>query len=195
MQDRRITVLGIGSLQSGPSIVGALATYFGERPIEVGFYDPDPERLELLVRFANTAFSANKAGHLLIAFSDPDEAVEEASQVIVSIDRFGTATLLDMPPSKVADKHVSKAVAQLIRNVPDQAKILAIVPRSVSLPGRIDRRTEPLAELDVETRRSLPHQILRWIRGEDYLFEFFAEHEGSRLRDWLDDPVSARLSS
>lgn len=195
MQDRRITVLGIGSLQSGPAIVGAFATYFGERPIEVALYDPDPERLELLVRFANTAFSANKAGHLLLAFEDPDEAVEGASQVIVAIDRNGAAKSLGVSPSKVTDKHVSKAIDRLIAAVPDNAKILAIVPRSVPVPKRIDRRVEPPAELDAEAKRSLPHQLLRWIRGEEYLFEFFAEHEESRLRDWLDDPVSARLSS
>lgn len=195
MRDRRITVLGIGSLQSGPAIVGAFATYFGERPIEVAFYDPDPERLELLVRFANTAFSANKAGHLLLAFEDPGEAVESADQVIIALDKSGAARLLGIAQSRVTDKHLSSAVAELVGMIPDAAKVLAIVPHKISIPGRVDRRTEPPTELDAESRRALPHQLLRWIRGEEYLFEFFAEHESSRLRDWLDDPVSARLSS
>ena len=45
-----------------------------------------------------------------------------------------------------------------------------------------------LAEL-----RALPHQLLRWIRGEEYLHEFLAEHEKSPIRDWLERPESALI--
>jgi hypothetical protein len=42
-------------------------------------------------------------------------------------------------------------------------------------------------------RAALPHQILRYINGEEYLHEFLRQWDHAPLRAWLDDPSTAEL--
>ena len=48
----------------------------------------------------------------------------------------------------------------------------------------------PLSEAD---RVALPHQILRWIRSDDYPFAILDANEHSPLKSWLENPATLPL--
>lgn len=187
----RISVLGIGNPRVGPAIVGALSTFFGEKPIDVLLYDPDIERLELFARFAQVAFSFNRAPHDLTICEDAEDALKDSAKVIVAIDDASARAILRQRGVVDVSTAISEAVESLLAIGPSSVDILDLTGTSRSGPGRY--RLPLPAEPTSEELRALPHQILRWIRGEEYLHEFFAQHERSPIRDWLERPESALL--
>lgn len=154
----------------GPSVIGALATYFGERPIDVVLYDPDPEKLELFGRFAKVAFSFNKTPHDLALAAELEDALDEPWRTIVCVG--------------------DESADDMLQRAGRGADVCAIGRHA---GGRGVACLDAPPPLDDEERRALPHQIMRWVRGEEYLYEFFREHENSPLKRWLDGTTLAEL--
>lgn len=175
IEPRRLVVLGIGNLDVGPFVVGALATYFGERPFDVVLYDKDAEKLELFGRFAQVAFQFNRTPHDLMVTTDLAEAIASVWRLVVCLPIPYEQEIEDLA-SEFQTVCVIRPVGTNYGDLMTNAAIVAEVPR-----------------LDREERRAMPHQILRWVRGEDYLHEFFREHEASPIKSWLDSTALAEL--
>lgn len=166
MEPERLAVLGAASLRYGPTVCGGLACYFGERPLEIRFWDPDPERLDLFDLFARYLFKLNKTPHLLISTENVEESLADVDRVVVALDEYGASRY-----RPGAD--VSEAVEALREEFPARAQVL-------------DLRFDPtiLAPTEEEVR-ALPHDIMRYLRGDDWAYEFLREQEGSPVKVWL----------
>lgn len=166
MEPERLAVIGAASLRSGPTICGALAVYFGELPLEIRFWDGDPERLDLFDRFARYLFELNKTPHVLITTDDPHEAIFGTDRVVLALDDHGAESF--RPDT------TSVTIVEALRpEFPDGAPVL-------------DLREDPsLPEPTEEQIRALPHDIMRYIRQDDWLYAFLRECENSTLKRWL----------
>ncbi|HTQ09749.1 MAG TPA: hypothetical protein VMI31_06730 [Fimbriimonadaceae bacterium] len=192
MDVTRLAILGAGSVRCSPAVIASLATYFGERPLEIRMFDSDMERLDLFDRFARLCFAMSRNGHGLSSTTDADEALLDADRVILQIGencarkylkerhRMGIASL-------GAEAMIEQAVEELLGSVPQEAEVLSLVDSGIAIPLDHYYRVDWLPEPTVAERISLPHQVLRWIRGEDYTHALFIEHERSPVKRWLDD--------
>lgn len=193
MSRETLAVVGAGNVRCTPPVLAALAAYFGERPLEVVLFDPDPERLDLFDRLARTFFAFTKSVHTLQSTEDAHEALAEASRVIVQIDLHGASKALKMMRTGSARVY-DRALPMLLSNLAPSAQVLSLLPSSVRLPVPEYRVLDWPPEVPEPERPAVPHQALRWIHGEEYPFEYFAAHEDSPLKNWLDDPASAPLA-
>jgi hypothetical protein len=192
--------LGIGNLRCGPTVVGGLASFFGERPIDVSLYDAEIDRLALFERFARVTFGANRTPHEIYATTDPAEALFEPDQVILCLDRNCAFRILrehdlasDLLPSHTCA--LSQALERLLFERVGAATVLSMLPPEVRVPLDSYFRIAAPPEPTFEQRQALPHQILRWIKEDDMLYEFLAQAELSPVKVWLEDPSSAELVS
>jgi hypothetical protein len=172
MDEVRLCVLGAGSLRCMPGVIGSLATYFGERALEIHLWDADEERLDLFDRFARLCFMVNKCSHRLLATDDPAEALDKAERVIVAV---GGNCARKMPAPGV-----SQAVAELAGKIPAEAKILSLVEDGqewdhVGWP-------EPISD---QERFALPHRLLRYLHEDEYLHDFFKAYASTPVKSWL----------
>lgn len=157
MEAQRLTVLGAASLRYGPTVCGGLACYFGEQPLEVRFWDPEAERLDLFDRFARYLFILNKTPHLLISTDDPEEALFGADRVVLTLD-----------------EHPGEE-GPLRQRFPDGALVLDL---------REDPTILPPTEEEI---RALPHDIMRFLRGDEYAYAFLREQASSPVKLWLQE--------
>lgn len=207
----RLAILGIGSLRAGPAVIASLATYFGERELEIRFFDADEERLDLFDRLARAAFQVEDAKHDLESFTDPVEALEGADQAILMIGENCARKLLiarhGCLPTKVTtnsatelsaqeptrEELIGLAATEILEALPDGAPVLSLMrggeaiqfssPRPLELS--VEQWPEPL---DEDARWRAPHQILRWVRGDDPVYELLETYKQEPVKRWLDDP-------
>jgi hypothetical protein len=194
----RLAILGGGSVRCTPAVVAALATYFGERPLEIRMYDADLERLDLFDRLARLCFLMTKNEHSLMSTTDSVECTEGAERVILQVGencarkylkerhRMGIANL-------GAEAMIEQAVEELLGTVPFEAEVLSLERPEIAIPRDHYYRLNWLAEPTPAERQAFPHQALRWIRGEEYTHEFLRDQERSPLKAWLDDVSAAEL--
>jgi hypothetical protein len=186
MNPIRLTILGAGTVRCMLPLVSSLATYFGERPLEIVFFDADEERLDLVDRLARMAFMATKASHSLRSTYDPDEALEEADLVVLQIGencaRKMFTTRRDQPDP------IDRAVALLLQKVPAEAHLMSLVGEQIPYDGYFAMDWPP--ELSFGEEVAVPHQILRYLNQEEYLFEILKQYQSSPLKAWLNDPTA-----
>ncbi|MCO5295909.1 MAG: hypothetical protein M9921_03545 [Fimbriimonadaceae bacterium] len=186
MRPLRVTVLGSGNIATSVTLVASLATYFGEHPLELLFWDADEERADLFDRFARLCFTVARSAHELETVTEPEEALEAADRVLVAVDENCAQKFLKGRAEGRAPDRVEIAVERLLQNVPDTVPVFDLVGAVSPLRARTSRtdRWPYMPEgLALQTR---PHQILRWIRGEEYVNELLARNEQSPLKAWLD---------
>lgn len=187
-----LAIIGAGNVQCTSPVLATLASYFGERPLDVVLYDADEERLDLFDRLARTFFAFTKSGNTQTSTRDADEALAEAQLVIVQLDLHSAAKALGLKRT-TAKNIFERALTKLLANVSPSAEVLSLMEEEVVLPVPSFRRLSWPKHLKEGETVAVPHQALRWIHGEEYPFEFFAEHEDSPLKLWLDDPKTATL--
>lgn len=185
-----LAILGAGNLRCTPAVIGSLSTYFGERPLEIRLYDADEERLDLFDRFARLCFESTAAEHRLMATTDPIEALENASLVVLQIEENGARRLLRDRETD-ASELIERAAGRLLQLKEPDALLLSLMPPDVSLAGGAYYRLPWPGPLTDEERIAIPLQILRWLNKEDMLYTLFQENERSPFKRWLDDPTSA----
>lgn len=204
----RLAILGIGSVRCGPPVISALTTYFGERPLEVRLFDADEERLDLFERLARVCFQEENNEHDLLATSDVGEALERADQAILMVGENCARKFLMRelrPPEEEEDESIpiflegtrdeliGRATTEMLEFLPDGAPILTMlrgegIRFSSTRLLEISRLPWP-PEPPEEDRWRIPHQILRWIRGDDPLFGFLEAYMDSPMKQWLNDPT------
>lgn len=198
MSVTRLAVLGAGSVRCTVPVVASLATYFGERPLEVRLFDADEERLDLFDRLARTCFAVNRATHSLLASSDAAEAVEEADRIVVQVGancarKYLKARRRQGFAELDAASLVEQALESILAPVSGEDDVLSLVGEDIALPlERYHRLDWPEAPALAE-RAAVPHQVLRWIHGEEPLYTLLRTYERSPFKSWLDDPESAPL--
>lgn len=166
MEPERLAVMGAASLRFGPAVCGGLATYFGEQPLEVRFWDPDPERLDLFDRFARYLFDLNKTPHLLISTEDPHEAIFGTDRIVIALDAHGATRYRLLATTE-------RVVEELRPSFPDGAQVLDL------------RDDDSILEPTEEEVRALPHDIMRYLRGDDWAYAFLREQAESPVKLWL----------
>ena len=181
-----IVVLGAGNLPCAVPVIASLASYFGERPLEVRLWDADPERLDLLDRLARVCFAAASSTHVLKALEDPEEACEAGFAAIVTLDEHGATRYLRLA-GPAAGERMADALRHITDSLPEEASVLDVVGVVEHRPAeRVLAWPEPLHPMAL---RMFPHQILRWIRGDEYVVDLLSTHEASPIKAWLDSLV------
>ena len=183
----RLAIIGAGSLRHSPAVIASLANYFGERELHIVLYDPIAERLELFEMLAQYCLSGGVSSHQVEAVYRAEEALEGADLVIVQLDRDAAAKF--SPNDREDSDLVSKVLRELLTAVGENADVLSLLGEAVALPlDRYQVLNWP-QEPDEEYWRAMPHQVLRWIRKEDSIFDFLNEYERSPVKRWLEDPT------
>lgn len=195
MTAEKITILGAGSVRCMPSLAAACASFFGERPLHIALYDSDEERLDLFDRLCRVLFTFNRAGHSLSATPDPIEALEEANRVILcmgqncAVHYFRVARRSGGATGFGAGL-VDQLVELLCPSIPDDVEVLSLLGHEFSVPLPHYRKLDWPAEPTPFERAAVPHQILRFLNGEEYPHDMLAGASHSPLKAWLEDPTS-----
>lgn len=183
MEVTRLSVIGIGSLRCGAPIIASLANYFGERPLEVCFYDADSELLDVFDRLARLCFTVNKTPHLLRSTDDFSEAVLDATHALFCVSENCARKHFKISANDPVDDLVPRAIAQWAPIVPSETTILSLIPEFPQ--DRPVRFLNWPPKLDEKARASHPHQLLRWIFEDDYLHDLLKEHIDNPIKGWL----------
>lgn len=192
MNATRLTILGAGSVRCSVPVIASLATYFGERPLEIRMYDADVERLDLFDRLARVCFVMAKNEHSLVSTNNLEEACEGAERVVLQVgENCARRFLKERRKMGVADLEaaamIEQAVEEMLGAVPAEAEVLNLQRPDIAIPRSHFYRVDWIAEPSLQERFGLPHQVLRWIRGEDYPHSLLNEFEKSPLKGWLDN--------
>lgn len=81
-------------MRAAPAVLGSLARFDLGEPHEIGLYDPNEERLDLMDRFARECFEALNNGQTLFSSAEAEEVLEGATHVIVCMGMDGAVRLL-----------------------------------------------------------------------------------------------------
>jgi hypothetical protein len=194
----RLAVIGAGSVRHSPAVVAALANYFGERPLEICLFDADEERLELFSRFARVCCTVSRSQHVVFACSDIDEALDAVDLAIVQIDENCARKFLaklkeaetDDSVEALGDEQAIALAAEMMvpGDLVEAGRVLNLM-HAATLPDCRSIADWPLVVPETE-RYKVPHQVLRWIRGEEHVGEWLAEHDRSPLCAWLDEAIA-----
>lgn len=177
----QLALIGIGSNRFGPAVLGSIAGYFGERPLELRLYDADLERLELYVMLARRLLKGRSDAFSLSASDDLSEVLDQAQGVIACATPrcwalYSNRTQLceDVLCLKLGDWTSIRAI--------DFA--LAPISEPKDWPEKLDEE---------DWRGS--HQTLRWILADDDLGELVELHRGSPVYAWLDRLVQSSAAA
>lgn len=169
MEQGSVAVLGVGELGFGPPVLAALATYFGERPLEVVLYDENEEILDAMHRLARSFFKVSDARHAILSTTDLDEAIRLADRYIVC----DAAPIL--PPDSAPFGFLEEPGPEIeMETTRPRGPILAL-PYGAWPPA-----------LTPAERAAMPLQILRWIRLEDWPWEPLQTHGRAPVKAFLD---------
>jgi hypothetical protein len=216
MASVQLAIIGAGSVRCTPRVLAALATYFGERPLEIRIFDADEERLDLFDRLARFMFLVAESNHRLLFRTDPAEALEDADRVIFQVGSNcarhylraiggrptnagpqapeGSLQVDGYLPPPQDSAMIQDVVDLFVDQTPADAEILSLQRSDIGLPlARRVRRLDWPSDLSLRERIALPHQVLRWIKGEEAIQPFLLESERSPLKSWLDDVTTASL--
>ncbi len=193
----RIAVLGIGHPECGLPVIGALATYFGERPLELRLYDPDPELLDLYDRLARLAFKVTRSTHQLLANEDPTEALEDASRVVLQISSRSARAFVKQngPKHRTIDDPVQFTIGELLAAVPLEARVLSLQCEPLEYPIGVFQVDGWPPRIEKALIPGVLHQIHRYLLDDEPLFDVFRDGEAAPLKGWLENPLAARFVS
>ncbi len=111
------------------------------------------------------------------------------------LEELGPRTLAALSTPEVGSVTREEAIAaalEVVFQYVGDAKVLNLTRRA-AVSKRPAHTTlswpEPLSE---EERRSMPHQILRWINGDEGLDQYLQEFGGSPLANWLKSEIGVR---
>lgn len=214
----KLAIIGAGSVRCSPSVLSTLANYFGERPLEVRLYDADIERLDLFDQLARLLFRVTDSTHRILFRLDPVEALDGIDRVVLQVGTNCARKYLkqvgelasteeapeDTPLGSVQkdgfkiqaadDTLIQRALDRMLETLPPGAEVLSLQRQEITLPVEARFRTLNWpAEPTLSERQALPHQVLRWIKGEEMPHRLLQDSERSPLKAWLDDVTTASM--
>ena len=152
-----------------PALIGSFATYFGERPLEIRFWDADAERLDLFDRFARLCFTVNKCSHRLVSTDDPKEALDSAGRVVIAVGGNCARKLIG-PVDDQGEGLIPAAVATLSCNMSPEAEVLSLVADGADAwphldwpapPSEAERPRPPSPRFAIPARRRVSARVLQ----------------------------------
>lgn len=191
----RLAILGIGHPECGLPVIGALATYFGERPLELRLYDPDPELLDLYDRLARLAFKVTRSTHQLLATEDPAEALEDASRVVLQISNRSARAFVKQngPKHREVGDPIQFTVNELLAAVPLEARVLSLQSEPLDYPIGVFQLDGWPPRIEPALIPGVLHQTHRYLLDDEPLFDVFRDGEAAPLKGWLENPLAARF--
>ena len=184
MSATRLAIIGAGSVRCSPPVIGTLATFYGERPLEIWMWDADITRLNLFETFARFCFLATNSDHVVKFTTDIAEALEASDKVILQVDDHCARKFLGSTSQSALDAALS-AIYPLI---PAEAEVISLMLNR-DLPLYEYRAMDWPGPLSEEEWLTVPFQILRYLNQEDYLYDVLKAGKESPLRPWLELPV------
>lgn len=224
MSDRVVCLVGAGNIRCAPVVLGALGAWRPDGEAVVSLFDANEERLDLVDRLARRIFDDFNKELIVRASSELAEALEGATDVILSLNEDGSRRMVGGQSSE--DLHdVENDDSMLFRrgdgNRPTPVEQLSPMTRQLlSKPKAMDLSREEAIQaalgvfqefwngegrvlslirgVEVEFESSdeppalteselwmRPHQILRWISGDEGLHELVEDARRSRVLEWL----------
>ncbi|MHB8636499.1 MAG: hypothetical protein ACYC96_08505 [Fimbriimonadaceae bacterium] len=196
MEPEQIAILGAGSVRCMPAVAGALASFFGERPLEVRLFDGDEERLDLLDRYCRLLFTFNRAGHTLSATLDPVEAIDGVERIVLCVGqncaiKYFRAARKGGVATGDGVGLVEQLVEVLAASIPDRVEVLSLLGERFAVPLPRYRQLDWPPPPSAKVRTAVPHQLLRFLNGEEYPHALLADATNSPVKAWLEDLDSA----
>ena len=183
MAQAKLTILGAGSLRCSPAVIGSLGSFFGERPLDVHFWDADMERLDLFDRFARGCFSATKSSHRLMATTDVAEALEGTTGIIFQVG--GNCARKYVGQGATVEESVHECLTDLAPRCPDDVPVLNLMPSFRRLPLAHAEAIAWPSRLNEEERAVLLFHVLRCVNAEEGFFPFLRDNQESPVKKWL----------
>jgi hypothetical protein len=185
----KVAILGIGNVRCAPAIIASLSGYFGERPLEIHLWDSDEERLELFDRFARLCFNMTKSKHSLLASEVSEEAIDGSAGLLLAVGVNCARKFLKNRGSLLGHGEtdsvlVQRCVSELIGGASLDANILSLI--DVEPDGHPWTQETWPPEPSDEARTVVPHQILRYLNGEEYAHDLLKRNASSPVTEWLD---------
>lgn len=186
--------MGIGSVRCAPPTIASLAGYFGERPLEIHFWDSDFERLDLFDRFARLCFHMTKSKHSLVSSEESDEALADAVAFVLAVDENCATKFLKKRGSLLGHGEtqgvlVQRCVTELLEKAPLDSKVLSLL--DVEPDGHPWTASRWPAEPTEAERQAVPHQILRYLNGDEYPHALIRANASSPVTKWLDEVIKS----
>src|SRR2546423_8863972 len=141
-------------------------------------------------RFARHSFQFTRATHEVLFRPDPVEALDGVDRVVLMVGRNCARKYLKVKFSESSGEQngmITSALESILANAPPEADILSLERKSVIVPAPFFHRLDWPGEPEDEDLRWMPHQILRWIKGEEMIYKFLEAHEESPFKAWLED--------
>lgn len=178
----RLAILGVGSIEPAAMAVATVATYFGERPLDVVVFDPCIERRELIARLARTCCDAMRSTHALFEAASGAEALAGASHAIliaapqVGYGRCDFDQKFEGSVLTLQSKRAPVNRAFFSTRWPTASDMLGWKPQVVPH--------------DAWTA----HQVLRWVRADEWVQPLLDAASESPVRAWLNGDLDPRLN-
>ncbi len=168
-----------------PAVLGALASYYGERPLDVRLFDPHPDFLELSFRIGKSLFLIAKSTHRIAAYSDLAIALEATDRIIY----MPANSNRDENSNQQAPSHFNDGDwKNELKILPEDVHILNLVQEELLNPTASKALTGWPTPMGAESSLVFAFQILRWANGEDYPLNFLNSDDARPLHRWLDNP-------
>ncbi len=194
-----LTILGAGNVLLAPQVMAALSNWLGER-LEITLYDADGERLDLMDRLARSFFQRNEREFGLRATDVLEESLEDSSRALILWDEHCLEILSSPPkPRPLGSRFIPTTYAEFPEPEPenpdaepsaDAVRLLEGYPSVdfaafASVAAPVGVQVLPSLEPFPGPAEFAPHQILRWIEGDDLPNHFLARHSESPVLDWI----------
>ena len=183
----KIAIIGCGSLRLGAPVI---ASVFAAKPptgTVIHLTDPEPERLDLFERLARMLTSELKSETLILADDNSSEAIRGATHVALcfglgrkkarlsewessgasltpELRELARAILLNDIFEHINDRLAQSAepmtLVNFVRPIQLTSQLLSKAARHVRGPELADEERVPKA-----------HEILRWIKGDEYVHD------------------------
>lgn len=163
-------------MQLALGVLGGLATYFGERPLDIRLFDPDPDFLNLSLRIGQSLLLIAQSTNRMAAYPELEIAMEATQRVIFMQKDAGSAD------RELPCKDQGRDLNEILGDIP----VLCLVQPPVDSLTHIEILLDWPKPIDDHSRIQFAFQILRWANGEEYPLEFLKGEDARPLHQWLD---------
>lgn len=107
----------------------------------------------------------------------PPESLSEHTKQLLSVPNHEKFSRVEA---------MADALQILVPQIPDSARVVSLMRETPFAAGESLRWPEPLTDVQESL---IPHQILRWVRRDEDLFDLMSSGKETPLRAWLDQVV------
>lgn len=178
-----VTLIGAGTMPIAPPVLGGLAQYFGERPLDIRLYDPSPDFLDISSRIASSLFLMSKSTHAITAYESLETALEYADLALFMVPDFRAASFSrQLECESATGASVLKCLTPQLANIPVLNLTAVETPDELNVHSLLDWPIPCGDHGDIK----FAFQVLRWANEEEYPYQFLEPQDSTPLHRWLD---------